>query len=522
MRVLGFFALCLAATASALAEKPAAPQTCTALTSLKLDHAAVTAATLISHGAGLTLERLKPERAATLKDFCRVQILDQPSPDSHIVTEVWLPATAWNGRYAATGNGGFAGEIYFEQMAASLDHGYVTSGTDTGHPGVEPTFALGHPEKVKDFGWRAIHDTALLSKQVARAFYGKPVQHAYFTACSDGGREALMEAQRFPADFDGILAGAPAYNWTGLLAGGAVNEAALHATPASYLPARKLPALAAAVRNACDAQDGVKDGILNDPRDCRFDPASLLCKSGDADTCLLPEQIASLNTIYGAKHDAAGKLVFPGISRGAEDAPNGLVPWVVGDSPAAHTLIGFFSQGYFSDFVYQQPDWSTTSFNLDRDYAKARATTSEALDATDTNLAPFTHRGGKLILYHGWNDPAIAPLSTIAYYDAVSRTPAAASVRLYLIPGMLHCAGGPGATSFGVSEDPDHPDTEAPRADSSHDIVTALEQWVETGKAPGTVIAKGHGITRPLCAYPEKARYRQGDPHDAKSFTCAR
>ena len=463
MRTLGLFGLFLAAaTSAALAAAPGAPEPCAALASLHLEHATVTAATLVTHGAGLALLRLKPDRTAALKDFCRVQLLDQPSADSHILTEVWLPATAWNGRYAATGNGGFAGEIYFEQMAANLDNGYITSGTDTGHAGVEPTFALGHPEKIKDFGWRAMHDMAQLTRQVALAFYGKPIQHAYLTACSDGGREALMEAQRFPADFDGILAGAPAYNWTGLLASGAVNEAALHATPASYLPARKLPALAAAVRNACDAQDGVRDGILNDPRDCHFDPAALLCKSGDADTCLLPEQIASLNTIYGPKVDSAGDLVFPGISRGSEDAPNGLVPWVTGSTPADHTLIGFFSQGYFSDFVYQQPNWSTATFNLDRDYAKARATTSQALDATDTNLKPFTDRGGKLILYHGWNDPAIAPLSTIAYYDAVSRTPSANAVRLYLVPGMLHCAGGPGATSFGVSDDPDQPDTETP------------------------------------------------------------
>ncbi len=513
--LLGIGLVC--AASSAVAQDAAAR--CSALASLKLDHASITSASLISKGQGLGSTRLKPERASTLKDLCRVQILDQPSNDSHILTEVWLPAAGWNGRYDATGNGGFAGEIYFEQMAAAVDQGYVTSGTDTGHVGPAASFALGHPEQVKDFGWRAIHDMSVLAKQVAQAFYGKSVSHSYLAACSDGGREALIEAQRFPTDFDGILAGAPAYNWTGLLASGSVNEAALHASAASYVPARKLPALAAAVRNACDSLDGVKDGILNDPQDCRFDPASMICKAGDTDSCLLPEQVASLKVIFGAKKDAAGNVVFPGISRGAEDAQGGVAGWVVGDAPSSTTLIGFFSTGFFSNMVFEKPDWSIQSFDFDRDLAAAKAKTADALNATDTNLKPFIDRGGKLILYHGWNDPAIPALSTVAYYDGlVSRMGAGAvdaSVKLYMVPGMLHCDGGPGAVSIGQSSDHVH-------GDAQHDLVTALEQWVEQGRGPGTVIATGNGMTRPLCVFPAKAKYVNGDTKDAKSFTCAR
>ena len=231
-----------------------------------------------------------------------------------------------------------------------------------------------------------------------------------------------MEAQRFPSDYDGIVAGAPAYYWTKLVATGAVDEQNLLATPTSYIPARKLPAIAEAVRNACDAQDGLKDGIIADPRHCAFDPATLACKAGDADSCLLPEQIATLKQIYGPKLDSQGKQVYPGYLPGGEDYPGSWVPWKVGPDPSAQPLMLFFANGYFQDFVHQDPTWSLKSFNFDKDLALAESTTAEALNATDPNLKPFFDHGGKLILYNGWNDPAIPALGTIDYYTAVQNS----------------------------------------------------------------------------------------------------
>ena len=255
----------------------------------------------------------------------------------------------------------------------------------------------------------------------------------------------------------------------------------------------------------------MKDGILNDPRACRFDPAALLCKNGDGSDCLTPEQVASLKEIYAAKRDAAGREIFPGYSPGAEDAEGGWNGWSLGE-PAA---MMFFSLGYFRDFVYQDPAWKLSSFEFARDYAVAKERTAAALDATDPNLKAFAARGGKLVMYHGWNDPAIPALSSVAYWDQVRATmgdaATDASVRLYMIPGMLHCDGGPGATAMGQGD---------PRGDAQHSVVTALEQWVETGKAPGTLVAKGNGMTRSICVWPAVAKYKSGDTKDAASFSC--
>ena len=483
---------------------------CAALATASLDHASVTSAEMLMAGAAVAVTEI-PATVA----FCRVKITDTPSGDSNILTEVWLPATGWNGSLHGQGNGGFAGTTAYSLMGAAVAQGYATMGTDTGHVGGTAGFALGHPEKVKDFGWRAIHDMTVEAKQMVAAFYGKPATRAYFTACSDGGREALMEAQRFPADYDGIVAGAPAYHWTALVPSGTADTQALLASPEAYIPAAKIPALAAAVRAQCDKLDGVADGVLNDPRSCHFDPTAIACKEGDADSCLTPPQIASLQTIYAAKRDAQGRQVYPGFLPGAEDGNGGWVPWIVGEKAGA-SLTAFFGQGYFSNFVYQQPGWSFKDADFAKDLKQAEDKTAAALDATDSNLRPFTERGGKLILYHGWNDPAIPALGTIDYYTAAAkalRGQAAQSLRLYMVPGMQHCGGGPGATEFGQGGD-------KPRGDAQHDVLTALERWVDHGDAPGILTAKGDRFSRPLCPYPTVARYTSGDVNEAGSFAC--
>ena len=340
MRSVGWLALALVGvcgSASAQAGAPAEAR-CAGLVGTALDGAKVMSAVVVPAATAMADAPLGPYTVRVMPAFCRVKVTDRPSVDSEIKTEVWLPLAGWTGRYRGIGNGGFAGEMYYEQMAAGVKEGSVAAATDTGHVGGGPEFALGHPEKVKDFGWRAVHDMTVEAKALAQVFYGAPVKHAYFTACSDGGREALMEAQRFPADYDGILAGAPAYNWTGLIAAGADDMRTLQASAGASIPLKKVPAIGAAVRAACDAKDGLKDGVLNDPRQCGFDPATMACKAGDADSCLMPEQVASLKTIYATKRDAQGKKVFPGYLPGAEDAAGSWGDWIL----APHSALMFF------------------------------------------------------------------------------------------------------------------------------------------------------------------------------------
>ena len=519
MKALLFGLMAVVAVSPAYGQS--AEKRCAELTRVTLDHATVTRAAL---GTVAELEEMKVSNAAKIPGFCRVQVMDKPSTDSEIVTEIWLPLEGWNGRLRAQGNGGFAGTIYFAAMAETVRQGYATVGTDTGHVGGKGDFALGHPEKVKDFGWRAVHDMTVQAKEVIRAFYGKAQEKAYFTSCSDGGREALMEAERFPADYDGILAGAPAYNWTGLMSGAAANRHWIETHAGSALPEEKVPALAKAVRAACDAKDGVKDGVLNDPRTCGFDPATIVCRAGDTKDCLTPAQVETVKRLYRGTVDGSGKVVLPGLMPGAEEGQNGWTRWITGDDKEA--AMSFYPKGFFANFIFDDPAWTAKEFDFDRDYKLAVAKTAGDLDSTDANLTPFVTRGGKLVLYHGWNDPGIPAPMTVDYYNAVvekiGRSAADGSVRLYMVPGMQHCAEGPGATEFGQGM--------GPRGDADHDVFTALETWVEKTNAPGVLTAakmEGKGaerktvMTRPLCPYPQIAKYDgKGDVAKASSFAC--
>jgi hypothetical protein len=513
---------------------PPAGEKCASMARIALPNVKMTSAELMTATESNTLPEAKELEAIYqgLPAFCRVAVEDTPSSNSNIKIEIWLPAAGWNGKYRGQGNGGFAGVIDYRAMAAAVREGYATAGTDTGHTdtghmGLDASFALDHPEKVKDFGWRAIHEMTLKAKAITAAYYGEQPKRSYFASCSDGGREALMEAQRFPRDYDGILAGDPANDWTRLLAAAMWDVHGMFETADSYIPARKVPAIAAAVLVACDAQDGVRDGVLNDPRRCRFDPGTMLCKHGDADTCLLPAQVETLKNIYAGPRDAKGKQIFPGYLPGAEDGQGGWIPWITG--PAPHeSMFYFFGVGYFSNFVYEKKNWDYRTYNLDQALNLADKKTALALNATDPDLEPFFAHGGKLILYHGWNDPAIPALSTIDYYNAVvnglGKKSVDTSLRLYMVPGMHHCEGGPGATDFGQ-------DPAAARGDAQHDVFTALEQWAENGVDPGHLIAKkfvagnpakGVAMSRPLCPYPMAAKYTgKGNTNKARNFVCA-
>jgi hypothetical protein len=465
----------------------------------------------------------------SLPEFCRVVAEAKPTADSDIKMEIWLPVSGWNGKLQGIGNGGFAGLIDDMQLGMALKAGYTATATDTGHTGspIDAAWAVGHPEKVVDFGHRGIHEMTRVAKAVVQAFYAKAAQRSYFAGCSDGGREALMEAQRYPEDYDGILAGAPANYWTRLLTLAAVDTQALTADAASFIPPVKIPVIAEAVNAACDEKDGVKDGVLNDPRDCKFDPATIACKGEESEKCLTAPQVASLKKLYEGVKDSQGHSLFPGYLPGAEDGPGGWALWITGRAPQM-SLMAFFEKGYFSDFVYDKPDWDVKKFNVDTDLKAAEEKTAAALNAIDPDLKAFKARGGKLILYHGWNDPAIPALNTINYYESVRATMGAKNadsfVRLYMVPGVQHCGGGPGTDAFGAVGD-------LKFTDPQHSIDAALEQWVEKGTAPGTIIASKYEaqnsshviMTRPLCVYPEKAKYGgSGDTKDAGNFSCGK
>jgi len=531
-------AICIFSLSVAWAQQaPAADDACAKLAALALPTAKVTQAGTVAAGAftppgGAQLTPEEKALYAGLPAFCRVTILDTPSADSAIPIEVWMPVKGWNGRFRGQGNGGFAGQTDFGGLAAALMQRYASGGTDTGHStasGIDGSWALGHPEKVIDFGYRAIHEMTAKSKAVVEAYYAKPAAHNYFVSCSDGGREALMEAQRFPADYDGIVAGAPANYWTHLIANALYNSRALFVDPADYIPGAKIPAIQAAALAACDSADGVTDGVISDPQNCHFKPATMVCKGAETNACLTARQAHTLELLYAGGHNSRGKLIFPGYLPGSEDGPGGWIPWITGPAPEQSALYGF-ATGYFKNFVYEKSDWDYKKADMDDAIKLAMEKTAHALDATDPDLKPFLARGGRLILYHGWNDPAISALNTVHYYNELRKATGAkqadAAVRLFMVPGTQHCAYGPGASIF---DQWGMPQTAFPD-DAQHDIYLAIESWVEKGEAPDHMVAAkltdlgpaAHVLmTRPMCAYPQVAKYKgAGDTNDAASFTC--
>jgi feruloyl esterase len=526
--------MALAACGVAGQNTPPAAQSCERLAQLELPEAKIISAQTVAAGAFPPPQNATPWMAGsaafykTLAAFCRVVVEAKPSADSSIKIEVWMPVEGWNGKLQGQGNGGFAGEIGYFGLGLAVQQGYATVGTDTGHSGsgTDASWALGHPEKVADFGYRAIHKMTEIAKAAIKAFYGNSPQHSYFGGCSNGGRQALMEAQRFPEDYDGILAGAPANFWTHLLTKALADAQATTLDAASYIPSSKLGAIARAVNAACDAQDGVADGILNEPNKCKFDPAVLLCKEGDSEKCLTAPQITTLKKLYAGPRDPQGREIFPGYLPGAEEGRGGWGPWITGPEPGKSLLFAF-GTGYYSNMVYEKADWNYKDANIDEAVKVADEKTAKILNATDPNLAAFKAKGGKLILYHGWNDPAISALNSIHYFQSVvtrmGGKETEAFARLFMMPGVQHCGGGPGPDSFGQNAATDGKDPQ-------HDVELALEQWVEKGIAPSAIVAtkyagddpgKGVKMTRPLCPYPQVTKYiGSGDSNDAGNFAC--
>lgn len=450
--------------------------------------------------------------------ICRVVGTIRPTSDSNIRFEVWLPSKGWNGKFLASGNGGFAGEIDYSAMSHYIKDGYVTAGTDTGHhaQGVDASWAYKHPEKIADYGYRAVHLMTVTAKNLLGSFYGKPADYSYFDSCSNGGREALMEAQRFPEDYDGILAGAPANNWTHMLAAGITEAQALYKNPASYISGLQLPILHRAVVTQCDAADGVTDGIIANPQACHFDPAVTTCKDQTRDACLTLLQAAAAKTLY------SGTSLFPGLEPGSELESGGWETWVLGEGPGLGLFTGFV-QNYFRYMVFD-PTWNVLTADPQRSERVAEQKTGYDMNATDSNLTPLAKRGGKLIIYHGWDDPAISPLNSVNYYESVIRTvgkqAAAQVLRLYMVPGMQHCFGGPGPSAIGQLGI-------ETSGEAKHGIMDTLQAWVENRTPPATVVATKYGenskvlMTRPVCPYPQVPTYKgSGDTNDAGNFSC--
>jgi len=515
------------AAAAAWGQQADRKQGCNGLAKVSLPHTTILKAERIGARKWVPAPDDKSTIYRKLPAFCRVRAEAHPSADSQIEIEVWLPLTGWNGKFLGTGNGGFAGTIGYESMAHVVRLGYASAGTDTGHSTEGAEWALNHPEKIADYGYRGIHEMTLTGEALAQAFYGRAPEHRYFSSCSDGGREALMEAERFPEDYDGILAGAPANNWTHLLSGGLGVYLALIGD-ASYIPATKIPAIGAAVLAQCNPGNG--QDFLDDPRTCHFDPGAMLCKGAENDQCLTGPQVTALKALYAGVHTADGSLVLPGYLPGAEEGGNGWASWIAGTAAGKSYGAGYVL-GYFSDMVYSKPDLDLKTLNVDDALRAADTATGDLLNSASTDLTAFRARGGKLILYHGWNDAGIPALGTVDYYnrvvEAAGEQQAAGFVRLFMAPGMQHCAGGPGPVDFGQWG----PDGDAPARDADHNIYLAMEAWVESGKAPERIVAaklveKGRKstvkFTRPLCAYPLAAKYKgAGDRNDAASYECA-
>jgi len=435
--------------------------------------------------------------AGKLPSFCRVAATLRPTTDSEIKIEVWLPeARAWNGKYEAAGNGGWGGSINYGDMTAALSRGYATSSTDTGHAGGRASFAIGHPEKLIDFGYRSIHEMTLAAKQVIAAFYGDAPKLSYFAGCSSGGRQALMEAQRFPEDYDGIIAGAPTNNWTKLMFGRIWVAQATLSDPAAFIDPSQYPIIHRAVLDACDALDGVKDGVLENPTQCHFDPAALACKNGAGLACLTKAQVQAAQKIYTSSNNpVTHEEIFPAMERGSE-----LVWKTLAGGPKPILL----ADDYFRYVVFDDAHWDFKTLNFTSHVSKALERDAGVLSATNPDLRPFFAHGGKLIHYHGWTDQQVMPRNSIHYYESVATT--ADSYRLFMVPGMNHCRGGDGPDTF--------------------DMLSALEQWREHQKAPDAILAS-HSTnekvdrTRPLCPYPQVSHYKGvGSTDDAANFSC--
>jgi feruloyl esterase len=480
----------------------AAGATCESLQTLALKNTTITQAQTVPAGEFAPPQgngRGGGNAYKSLPAFCRIAATLKPSADSDIQIEVWMPATGWNGALESVGNGAWAGTIGYAAMGTVLAAGYAAASTDTGHTGGSVSFVAGHPEKLVDFAYRAVHEMTVAAKGIVTANYGKAPAHSYWNGCSTGGRQAIAEAQRFPGDYDGIISGDPDFYATHIQAAQLFIGLAAHKDEASYIPPAKYAALHQAALQTCDAQDGVKDGVIEDPTRCHFDPEVLLCKGADGPACLTAPQVEAARKTYAGAH--AGNAPLFGLEPGSESG------WASLSGPQPLGL----AVDTYQYLVFNDPKWDYHTLNVEKDVATADRVVGATMNTADPDLKPFFSHGGKLLMYHGWADPGIPPMFSVEYYKSVvdqtgGAKKAADSIRLFMVPGMGHCAGGDGPNTFNAMD--------------------ALSQWVEKGKAPEQMVAS-HSTrgevdrTRPLCPYPQVAQYKgTGSTDEAANFSC--
>jgi feruloyl esterase len=548
----------------AIASSPAMATPCTNLQMLQLEHTTITSATDNTSGIFVVPGTNPPTTITGLPPFCRVTATLTPSSDSSIKIGAWLPESGWNGRFLGTGGGGFQGVITYNSLASGIKAGFAATNSDLGtgvsgctplycgsagnmgnplaiafgDPAAPTTGLFGHPERIKDFGYRAIHLMTVRGKAIANAFYQQSARKAYFAGCSTGGQNALMSAQRFPDDYDGILAGAPAFNRTHLHMAGLYLWQDTHATPRRFIQAGQMTLINQAVLKQCVGQDGgaSTDPFLTDPRDCRFDPKALLCTGGQVPpACLTDEQVTTMQKYYaGATDPVNGQLINPGAPRGTETDEIGALGLAFQERLPEPAFDGLFYWVFGPSFGYPSSPVNFANFDFHHDIDKVDDKLAAVLNANSTDLGEFRERGGKLLMYHGWADPLIPAQSSINYFNALVKNggghdfdgngfqpvgfgergnPALqrtqSYARLFMAPGMFHCAGGPGPNTF--------------------DALTPLVNWVEGGVAPETIVATKFvadtppavQMTRPLCVFPKVAKYRgSGSTNIAANFVC--
>ncbi|MAK61417.1 MAG: tannase/feruloyl esterase family alpha/beta hydrolase [Ponticaulis sp.] len=477
---------------------------CDGLASLQLENTVIQSAELMAAGSfqppPSTGPGSRPADYSSLPEFCRVTGSIKPTEASDIQFEAWLPLTeSWNGHFMQVGNGGAAGSLLYSSMVEPLKRGYAVVHTDTGHKGATGDFswALGEPEKLTDYQYRAVRELTLTGKAITTTRYGEAPDKAFWYGCSTGGRQGLLEAQRYPEDYDAIVAGAPANNWEPL------QLLSVHITknlgPGGF-PVQKLGLLKQAAIAACDGEDGLEDGVIADPEGCKFNPQDLVCEAGaDAKSCLSQSEAAAANRVYAGVTLSDGSVVFPGTGFGSEPA------WAAYSTP-------FFQIGtsYLRNVVFEDPDWDPATLDVDADLARTIEVEQGATAAMDPDLSAFAANGGKLLLYHdhGLADGIISYGNTMNYYESILETMDAStvegSIQFFTVPGMGHCSGGDGASEI--------------------DWLTAMEDWVETGEKPEQLVATKSGetgYTRPVCTYPNIVTYSgEGDETDAANFTC--
>ena len=512
--------LATAMAAAAFAAAAPAHAACSDLMDLALEDGRVTAATEVAAGAfeqpggaGMA-PGVAPASYADVPAFCRVEVTLTPSSDSDIRSEIWLPLSGWNGKYVGIGNGIWAGSISYSSMAAPLKRGYATASTDTGHKGngLTAEWAVGHPEKLVDFGHRAIHVTTRTAKAAVRAMYGRPAEYSYWDSCSTGGRQGLMAAYRYPEDFDAISAMAPANPMTSLMTQTMWQGWQPQRFNVSLTPPVLGLVHAAAVKQ-CDAQDGLADGLISQPDRCDFDPGVLQCRPGQSEGCLSSGQVQAMRGVYGGVRAADGTQLLPGWPVGSEMQ---LAALVSGQEPFP------VATSYFRGLVYQgEPGWDWKAMDYRLDLGAARTFGADILDVPADGLGSFFGRGGKLLLSHGWTDGLIPATNTLAFnyalYNALPPAQAQQQLRLFMAPGMDHCAGGEGPSQF--------------------DTLGAIDEWATTGIAPNRILATRptsvptfpgqppqpdrDPMERPLCSWPLVAKFDgTGDPMFAESWSC--